>query len=518
MYMDHMMIILSTFFYILYLIILAGISIASAIACLMTMLSGQFVSMATFGYLSIMCALAVIFSRKGFIAMRRERRKNAELKRLHPASPWRWRVDWNENRSRQNEAISLRGYWFYASVFNICATAVILYSYSFSLSSRILLSDPPVDPMVVLILISIGFGFGALYLTFDALKNTIRARKTGSPHLVLNQIPIRPGDELMGLINVSQKLAGDMGFTLTLRCSNFNHSSGYQAHRISLGSYRVLWEETKTIYTDIASDNPHESTIPVLFNIPKDATQDNSGNAGSAEIRWTLTLTSAQTDRTYSASFGIPIFETDEKPIIVKEFAFERELFHPSRQGSKEEFHGHRIYVIDHADGSREYHFPAARNAKKLLGQSFVTFALGVGFVATLFIDPDVKTVFVWIVLGSAFLLNAAILPGIFTRRIITLVSKERISITEKAFLRPTKHSDILAADIVSIHAKRGWDANVYDIVVSPKRGKSSLAANAIPTMGIARRLVHDMRERLGRADITSPEFQTLASGGKKRS
>ena len=511
-----MMLMLYTCLYFLYLILLAGVSIASAIACLLTILSGQFVSTAAFGYLSIACGLATIFSHRGFYTHRLARQKNAKLRHLHKEAPWHWRTDWNENQSHMNESVSPRAAWCYASIINCTAVSTVLYTHAFLQSSRTLLTDPPVNPIIVLTAFSITFVSGALYLTFNALSNSLLSRKTGSARLALNQVPVRPGEDLVGVIKVSRKLPTDPGFMLTLRSSTFRRASGYRMSRISLGSYRVNWEDTRTIFTDLSADDPRVSSIPVLFSIPEEATADNRGTLSDTEIRWTLTLTWQQYGSRYSASFGIPVFDTDEEPVIVREYSFSPTLFQTYTHGSREELHRHRIDISDYPDGSREYRFPAARNVKKIFLQGVVVAALWGGFTANLFLERNATTVLLWIVLGGGLLLNGVILTKILTRRITTLVSKMRISITEKEILRPAKHVEIPAADILSIHATHGWETGIYDIVVSPRHGKATLAAHAVPTMGLARWLVQDMRERLNRADIVTPEFQTLLGAMKR--
>ncbi len=225
------------------------------------------------------------------------KRLNAEEKLVaqFPGQPWRHRVEWSgqeiHSRLRGNALES----GILALMWNLCSWPLLM-----ALPEKIREGDK----LGLLLLV---FPLAGLGLLCWFVVQMARARRFGEVYLRLSTIPVRPGDEIKGIVRAPVDLKGSPKVALSFRCEE--HSRGAGGRSTNTSQINVRWEttgEVKVVDPFRATGEQQFSVqLPVADGFP------DSARGYNQSVLWLLRASAVLDGADFEAEFEIPVFAAD---------------------------------------------------------------------------------------------------------------------------------------------------------------------------------------------------------------
>ncbi len=249
-------------------------------------------------------SFALIFGGPGFgmlafaIYSLRKQKRNQTITALHPDEPWLCKTDWADGKIRSSSGVITLGMVLFAvywNVFCIPITWAVFQQKAFAQKS----------PWEWLILIFPAVG---LILFVAAAVSVRRSCKYGRSVFEMASMPGVIGGQLAGVVRVSKKVPSEDGFRLTLNCIRRTIT---QSGKNSSVHENILWQDEQHLALELLQNDPEQTAIPVLFQIPYECLPTDETNDNN-EIIWRLELAAKTPGLDYAATFEVPVFKTPE--------------------------------------------------------------------------------------------------------------------------------------------------------------------------------------------------------------
>lgn len=245
---------------------------------------------------------ATIFGSAGFGLLAfamfgyRKAKKDGSLAALHPEEPWLCKADWATGKiksSSGSSALFMLAFTFFWNVISAPALFVFLTEIHGKNS-----------PWAYFALIFPATGLILILCTIVAVR---RWRKYGRSVFEMASVPGVIGGQLAGVIRVSTKVEPEDGFRVALNCVQITITSGENGGR----SESVVWQDEQVIARELQQNDPKQSAIPILFQIPYECRPTDETSDTSQTI-WRLNVSAKTPGLDYSTSFDVPVFKTPE--------------------------------------------------------------------------------------------------------------------------------------------------------------------------------------------------------------
>ncbi len=436
-------------------------------------------------------------------------KKQSEIERSHPGSPWLWRPDWAAGRVESRNKASAIGWWVAAVLANMISLPISMGSSSQGLIAR----DPKFIVPAALEVIG-------LIVVFGAIRATIRFERFGRTYFAMSSLPFSPGIRLAGAIHLQLNTDAAHGVDLKLACirrvvtGSGNNRSTQQV---------PLWEDSKNVPATAFIHDPLGTVIPVEFGLPGDAFQTDHDNP-SDQVIWLLKAKADLPGVDYSDEFELPVFRTSSSSPVEDASTYgmqigsftETTTMASEGSGEVAEPPRHRVIVDDSPDGLR-FHFGAGRNiARTLLVVSFAV-VISALFYTMLRIQPQPPRFFLALVgLLDFFLILAAVHAALSTTRIVVgngVISWQRsiFGIGKAHELQISEVDSILAC--TSIQQASSSGATLYSLSLKSKSGKNYTPVDDIESRQEAQWIVSMIEKRAGLRLNTQVEIKNSFFG-----
>lgn len=158
-----------------------------------------------------------------------------------------------------------------------------------------------------------------LILLLAAAVSVVRCRKYGRSVFEMAAMPGVIGGQLAGVVRVSRKVRPEDGFRLTLNCVRRTTTHSGDSDRTS---ETVLWQDEQILALELMQNDPEQTAIPVLFQIPYECHATDEADANSQTF-WRLEIAAKTPGLDYAATFEVPVFKT---PASDPKFVVDRSL------------------------------------------------------------------------------------------------------------------------------------------------------------------------------------------------
>ena len=224
----------------------------------------------------------------------RKLKAEAAFKATNPNSPWKWRSDWAAGKIESSNRSRVVTIWVFSVFWNM-----ISWTLTIAFAIQNVWKQKPAAYMVLLFPL-----IGTLLLVY-AVYLTIQWCKFGKSFLKLLTVPAAVGGKLAGAVETSVKVKPADGFIVRLKCIN-QVTTGYGRNRHT--TENTIWEESKTHVHDLLETETGRCGVPVLFDIPPDAQESNSGTLRNSFL-WRLEIHANVPGVDYDAQFEVPVFK-----------------------------------------------------------------------------------------------------------------------------------------------------------------------------------------------------------------
>lgn len=228
----------------------------------------------------------------GLIGLVRRRRRAARLA-ADPRRPWRAEGRWDGFVAWSSSLAALVPGWFSTAYVTALAGTFAFLSYR----------GTPKPAGQVLVAITGAFALLALVRTFYRLGQHL---KWGRARLLLNRIPVAPGEVLEGIVRCGRKVEARDGFELVLLCSE-DRFQGRSRKR------RELHEEATRVTADLLAFADGAGTaIPVRLAVPASL----PGTSLDGRTYWQLEVRSATPGIDLLLRFDLPVYVDPEESLV----------------------------------------------------------------------------------------------------------------------------------------------------------------------------------------------------------
>ncbi|GHC13359.1 hypothetical protein [Cerasicoccus arenae] len=229
-------------------------------------------------------------------ASHKKGKKAVKLAAEHPNAPWLHRRDWAEGRIVDSNKVGFIFVLIFAVFWNAIAWAATIGVFKEGSNA-----DEAARYVVLLFpLVGLGLAYAAIY-------QLMRWRKFGSSAFDMAEVPGVIGGSLGGIILTKVNVRPEKGFHLSLR--NIKEVvTGSGKNRST--NVTVLWESEQWVKEDALADDPTQSAIPVLFNIPFSCSSPENVSS-SVTIKWELKVKAEMPGVDYQSTFEVPVFKTE---------------------------------------------------------------------------------------------------------------------------------------------------------------------------------------------------------------
>ena len=258
---------------------------------------------------------ALIFGGAGFgmlafgIYSNRKLKRNQALAALHPNEPWLCKTDWADGKIKNAAKAATMGLLVFAVFWNILSCPI----------AWLMIQEEVVGKghhwaLLVLIFPAVG-----LILLLAAAVSVVRCRKYGRSVFEMAAMPGVIGGQLAGVVRVSRKVRPEDGFRLTLNCVRRTTTHSGDSDRTS---ETILWQDEQILALELMQNDPEQTAIPVLFQIPYECHATDEADANSQTF-WRLEIAAKTPGLDYAATFEVPVFKT---PASDPKFVVDRSL------------------------------------------------------------------------------------------------------------------------------------------------------------------------------------------------
>jgi len=412
----------------------------------------------------------------------RRMREEAQLKQLHPDSPWMWKPEWASGRIRSSNRATAWFFWGFAVFWNLVSSPLL-----FILPDELAKDEEP------LLWLALVFPLAGAFLLWRAVLETLRVRKFGPSTLVLDRIPGSIGGRVSGRIETSLKKPPPDGIDLALECVRITRSQS----KNSSNTEKTLWQETEQLRPEAIGIGPQGLSVPLRFAIPADALPSSDEDTYS-RIVWRLHASADMPGVDFSVQFELPVFRTG----IVEEVAEEEAPRFGSYERERQPVRPSKLSfaVRPSPRGGVEYYFRPARHVGSAFGAT-VFCALWTG-VLWLMVSYEVSWFFVGVLGLFNLLLFALVLDqwlGSFTIRIEDGQLRVAYRMLGLGRTREVAFADVKEARTMIGTATRGAGGSsrvYYDVEVERGDGKTFWAARHLRDKAEAEWLAWEIRRR----------------------
>ncbi len=229
--------------------------------------------------------------------------RQEKILRLNPNKPWVADSRWNGFSIATNNRTQL----FWSWVLGICLPMFV------SIFVVLLFKDKNA-PVFAWLIVGL-FSMFALALFVHAIYKTIQHLKYGESFAVLNQIPLRPGDEARMAVLIPARFSDGQIIDVEIFCEK----------KTTTGSGKNSTTHTdklhkKSFQLAVSSSNQSKNRIalPVELQIPDTARPDSIDTNPS--FQWKLVLKADVPGVDYEAEFPLPVFEVKDETLIQRKF------------------------------------------------------------------------------------------------------------------------------------------------------------------------------------------------------
>jgi hypothetical protein len=332
----------------------SGTLAGAAIALFISAIGGGFLFVAVGGY--------------------RRMKRQAAIEEANPSSPWFWRKDWASRKAESRRRNSEIAAWVVCIFGNM-----ILIPVAANLVPQLTRRN---DPRAFLVL---GLCLTAVILFAVALRATLRRRRFGNTYFEFYSLPFSPGGRLAGRIHLKLDSNAAHGVDLRLSCLR-RMTTGSGDNRST--SQTVLWQTEQNVPFGAMGMDPLGRTIPVDFEIPRDAYVTDLDNP-SDQVLWLLHAQADIPGIDYTDDFELPVFKTsfssEQQPADSSSETFGVAAgFSSDSNAAPVAAPAHPKVVISSQGGGTEFYFPAFRTPSRALFLLIFT-AIWTGVVYFLF-------------------------------------------------------------------------------------------------------------------------------------
>jgi hypothetical protein len=417
----------------------------------------------------------------------RKTRGNRALAALHPAEPWLWRKDWAEGKINSTSGQMTLFLFLFALFWNIVsAPAWFVLQYEIFRPGNRLAFLALLFPVIGLILI------GCL------LVSALRLRKYGHSVFEMAAVPGVTGGQIAGVIRVSKKVEPEEGFRLVLKCvQRITTGNGKSSNT----SENILWQDEQLITRELSQDDPEQSAIPVLFQIPCTCRPSDDSNANDVTV-WRLEASAKTPGLDYASKFEVPVFETPESdPNFVVDESLIADYAAPADPDRDLRAAGVIKTESPSGEGFRLI-FPMARTP----GMGLLLLAMGVlfGCVPIVMYElsaPWLLNVIFGVVFGAIGLFGLVGTADVWFYRSTVDVSAHGLTITGGLF-GLGRAQRIEAANITQIAPNSRMSSGesvYYDIEVVCQGGKKVTAGKRILGKRLAEAVIRQIEQAMGK-------------------
>lgn len=332
----------------------SGTLVAAAIALFISAIGAGFLFVAVGGY--------------------RRMKHQAAIEEANPSSPWLWRKDWASRKAENLRKKTEITMWVVCIFCNMMMIPVAV-----SIIPQLARRN---DPRVFLVA---GFGLIGVILFVVAFRATLRRRRFGNTYFEFYSLPFSPGGRLAGRIHLKLDSNAAHGVDLRLSCVR-RMTTGSGNSRST--SQTVLWQMEQNIPFGAMGMEPLGRTIPVDFEIPRDAYVTDLDNP-SDQVLWLLHAQADIPGIDYTDDFELPVFKTSFS-VVQEPAGSSSETFGVAAGFSSDSntapvaAPAHPKVVISSQGGGTEFYFPAFRTPSRALFLLIFT-AIWTGVVYFLF-------------------------------------------------------------------------------------------------------------------------------------
>ena len=388
-----------------------------------------------------------------------------------------WRSDWAEGRCNSKTRSTMLSAWTIALLWNLISFPIFYFVPAETYRRT---------PTTLLALI---FPIIGIALLVWAIRGTLAWFEFGKTYFQMTDVPIAVGREFRGAIQARFSKRPEHGIRLKLSCVNVvvSRSSRDQTTRES-----ILWRDEHAVPAEGLFSGPMGTTIPVSFDIPRDARPTDSSNPHNA-IVWLLQAEADVPGVDYKDIFELPVFRTKDTPSGAG-----TQVFHEPQLTIQAPVEP-TILVTSTSEGI-QFYFPRARNKGFAAGVStFLMIWTGVLIMIVHFRAPIILS----LTFGFFEILLLYIVLQLWFGTSTVVINRDLVRFRSGLFnhgkFREVGSCEVTGIDAV-IRSQQGGATGTpyYDIQLVQADGKKITVGQTIRDKHEAEWLVDQMREALG--------------------
>ena len=373
--------------------------------------------------------------------------------------PWTAREDWRAGRITGQGRSQTVFFWVFALIWNAGTWPMAWLIVSQQTDNRAYL---------VLTFPLVGIG-----LLVAAVRGTLRNRKYGQSHFVLETNPGVIGRTLAGRVETSLQTVPEAGVDVRLSCIR-RYETGTGKNRST--SHTTLWQDATTMSGADLGRGLKGLTVPVVFEIPSNARACDDTNPRD-QILWSLTVAASTPGVDYSDSFDVPVFDTGAEPLN----AAERDALR-ARRVSEARSDPPKNPVVRVA---RTTHGGTVFSGKPpaTLGSSIrIVLLTSAAWAGTVYLFMKEVPIAPFAVGIFALLFTAGMLIALFHRWSITIENDQVVIRHRVLGIGPTRQ--LRVAEIVDVRSEVVGEgkAQTWEVKIYTSAGNSHSAAAHLPT------------------------------------
>lgn len=439
-----------------------------------------------FGLLAFKMLFALIFGGVGFgllvgsVFAGHKAAAEKQLTAAHPEEPWLWKEEWATGRIKSSSKTMMRVALVFALVWNLVSAPLLFFL------PREILEKENYLALLGLLFPLVGAG-----LIVWAVWAVLRWRKYGESVFEMATTPGVLGGSLAGVVRANKPLDPREGFRLVLSCIE-KRTTGTGKNRSTTTT--TLWQDERVIGRTLSAPG-QPAAVPVAFALPYDQPPSTT-ESGRREVTWRLEVSAAVPGIDYSASFDVPVFQTEESRAG---FRLDEDLIadYAVRHDPEQEFRRTGVIRVPAPAGwGDRFIFPMFRNPGAVLALGLFTL-LWAGVCVGLFYS-DAPRLFPIVFSLFGLLLILGFLDVAFYRSVVD-VFRDGINVRSGLFgLGRLKRID--AADLADLKPVRGMQAGsrlYYGVAAVTNGGKKITLGKRLPTKQAAELVIEQMRRSM---------------------
>jgi len=439
-----------------------------------------------FGLLAFKMLFALVFGGAGFgllvgsVVAGRKAAAEKQLTAAHPEEPWLWKEEWATGRIKSSSKTMMRVALVFAVFWNLVSAPMLFF-----LPREIL------DKENYLALLGLLFPLVGAGLIAWAAWAVMRWRKYGESVFEMATTPGVLGGSLAGVVRANKPLDPREGFRLVLSCIE-KRTTGSGKSRSTTKT--TLWQDERVIGRALSAPG-QPAAVPVAFALPYDQPPSTT-ESGRREVTWRLEVSAAVPGIDYSASFDVPVFQTEESRAG---FELDEELIadYAVRHDPEQEFRRTGVIRVPAPAGwGDRFIFPMFRNPGAVLGLGFFTL-FWTGVCVGLFYS-DAPRLFPIAFSLFGLLLVVGLLDVAFYRSVADVL-RDGINVRGGLFgVGRLKRID--SADLAELKPVRGMQAGnrlYYGVAAVTNGGKRITLGKRLPSKQAAELVIEQMRRSM---------------------